>query len=149
MTLPDEKKPNDVSKSVVKGEKWGVMPENNFGYASDDERRAHRGLEDWEMVENTQQSQKSVPKWFIAVIAAVLLIAIGLSFPFWGDRVGYEREWFDAGMGVAILYLLVFGTFVYFMVTRYSPDVDGSDESESNVESDELQSNYDATRNQK
>ena len=58
----------------------------------------------------------------------MLLIAIGLSFPFWGDRPGYERQWVDWGFGVAILYLLVFGGFVYLMVNKYSPSVDGSED---------------------
>ena len=111
----------------IKDKKWGEIPEDNFGYASDEERRLKRGLEDWELVEKIPQSQKGVPKWFIAVIVAVLLVAIGLSFPFWGDRPGYEREWIDWGFGAAILYLLVFGGFVYVMVNVYSPSVDGSD----------------------
>ena len=111
----------------IKDKKWGESPEDNFGYASDEERRLKRGLEDWELVEKIPQSQKGVPKWFIAVIVAVLLVAIGLSFPFWGDRPGYEREWIDWGFGAAILYLLVFGGFVYVMVNVYSPSVDGSD----------------------
>ena len=111
--------------SEIKNERWGEIPEDNFGYKSDEERKAKRGLEDWELVENISASQKGVPKWFFAVIVAVLLVAIGLSFPFWGDRVGYEREWIDWGFGVALLYLLVFGGFVYFMVNKYSPSVDG------------------------
>lgn len=112
----------------IKEKKWGEIPEDNFGYASDEERRQKRGLEDWELVEKIPQSQKGVPKWFIAVIVAVLLIAIGLSFPFWGDRPGYERAWIDWGFGAAILYLLVFGGFVYIMVNVYSPSVDGSED---------------------
>ena len=112
----------------VTDKKWGEIPDDNFGYATDEERRSKRGLEDWEMVEKIPQSQKNVPKWFIAVIAAVLLVAIGLSFPFWGDRPGYEREWINWGFGAAILYLLVFGGFVYLMVNKYSPSVDGSED---------------------
>ncbi len=117
--------------SAVKNESWGEIPEDNFGYKTDEERKAKRGLEDWELVENVPDSQKGVPKWFIAVIVAVLLVAIGLSFPFWGDRPGYEREWIDWGFGAALLYLAVFGGFVYFMVNKYSSSVDGtSDETD-------------------
>lgn len=112
----------------VKEKKWGEIPDDNFGYASDEERRNKRGLEDWELVEKVPQSQKAVPKWFIAVVVAVLLVAIGLSFPFWGDRPGYEREWINGGFGAALLYLLVFGAFVYFMVNAYSPNVDGNED---------------------
>ena len=124
---------NPVAYEEVKEDKWGELPEDNYGYASTDERRAKRGMEDWEMVENVPKSQKGVPIWFLAVIVAVLLVAIGLSFPFWGDRLGYERAWVDWGFGGAILYLIVFGGFVYFMVNRYSPSVDRM-EDESGVD---------------
>ena len=107
----------DISKDS--GE-WGEIPDSNFGYASDEERRAKRGLEDWELVDSVPDCQERVPPWFFAVIVAVLLVAIGLSFPFWGERPGYEKEsWLDWGFGVAILYLIVFGTFVYYMVAYY------------------------------
>lgn len=104
----------------IKNEKWGELPEDNFGYSSDEERRAKRGLEDWELLDSMPESQKPVPRWFFGIIIAVLLVAIGLSFPFWGDRPGYEREWINWGFGAAILYAAVFGTFVYFMVNFYS-----------------------------
>lgn len=103
----------------VKNASWGEIPEDNFGYASDEERRAKRGLEDWELVEKIPESQQGVPRWFLGIVVVVLLIAIGLSFPFWGDRPGYEREWINWGFGAAILYIAVFGTFVYFMVNFY------------------------------
>lgn len=122
---------NTVAFEKVKENKWGKLPDDNFGYASDDERRAKRGMEDWEMVEHLPKSQKGVPRWFLAVIVAVLLVAIGLSFPFWGDRPGYERAWVDWGFGAAILYLIVFGAFVYFMVNHYSPSVDGMEVDET------------------
>lgn len=124
--MKDDEQKKDLG-SVDQNE-WGELPKDNFGYDSDEERRAKRGLEDWELVEKIPQSQKGVPKWFFAVIVAVLLVAIGLSFPFWGDRPGYERAWVDWGFGAAILYLLVFGGFVYFMVNKYSPSVDGSED---------------------
>lgn len=98
---------------------WGAQPQDHFGYASDEERRARRGLEDWELTESMPESQRRVPPWFFAVIAVVLLVAIGLSFPFWGDRPGYEREWINWGFGAALLYILVAGIFVYFMVNLY------------------------------
>lgn len=98
---------------------WGEKPQDHFGYASDEERLAKRGLEDWELVNSIPESQKPVPKWFIGVVLMVLLVAIGLSFPFWGDRVGYEREWVNWGFAVALVYIGVAATFVYFMVRLY------------------------------
>lgn len=113
---------DEAAKPVesVKNGKWGELPEDNFGYASDEERRAKRGLEDWELLDSMPESQKPVPRWFYGIVVAVLLVAVGLSFPFWGDRPGYEREWINWGFGAAILYAAVFGTFVYFMVNLYS-----------------------------
>ncbi len=113
---------------------WGEEHPEHFGYASDEERRAMRGLEDWELVEKIPESQRKVPYWFIAVIVVVTLVAVGLSLPFWGDRPGYERVWFDWGFVarpgearawfdwgfVAALVWIVAGfTFVYYMANMY------------------------------
>ena len=119
MSEQDKEDPQEIED--VEKQQWGKLPEDNFGYASDEERREKRGLEDWEMVENIPEYQGRVPRWFYAVIAVVLLVAIGLSFPFWGLRPGDDRPWFDWGFGVALLYIAVFGTFVAIMVAASSP----------------------------
>ena len=62
---------------------WGTQSQDHLGYESEEERKAKRGLEDWELVEKMPESQKPVPYWFFAVVAVVLLVAIGLAFPFW------------------------------------------------------------------
>ncbi len=98
---------------------WGRQAADHFGYASDEDRKAKRGLEDWELVEKIPESQKPVPYWFYAVIAVVVLVAVGLSFPFWGVRPGQERSWLDWGFAVALVYLAVAGYFVHFMVRLY------------------------------
>ncbi len=118
-------KEKQAPPKAIKETKWGELPADNFGYASDEERRAKRGLEDWELVDKIPDSQQPVPRWFFGIIIAVLLVAVGLSFPFWGDREGYEREWIDWGFGAALLYVAVFGTFVYFMVNFYGSKVAG------------------------
>ncbi len=104
---------------------WGEKPEDHFGYASEEERLAKRGMEDWELVNSIPDSQKPVPKWFFGVILVVLLVAIGLSFPFWGDRAGYERDWVNWGFAVAIAYILGASIFVYFMVKMYGSKMVG------------------------
>jgi len=151
------KESNDSSSAEVKsvsgiekGE-WGEIPEDNFGYASDEERREKRGLEDWELVDKIPESQEGVPRWFFGIIFIVLLMAIGLSFPFWGDRPGYEREWINWGFGAAILYLAVFGTFVYFMVNFYGSKTAGrldSDKSAQKVNPQESEATSKNKRNQ-
>ncbi len=104
---------------------WGEAPQDHFGYASDEERRAKRGLEDWELVETIPESQKRVPYWFVAIIITVLLVAIGLSFPFWGNRPGQEREWFNWGFVAALFYIAAASALVYFMVGLYGSSSGG------------------------
>ena len=122
--MTEERKGNEPEMKPVQSQ-WGSLPEDNFGYASDEERRRLRGLEDWEMVNSIPDSQARVPPWFFAVVAVVLLVAIGLSFPFWGDRPGYERSWINWGFGAALLYILVFGGFVWVMVNFYGSKAAG------------------------
>ena len=127
----DEEKDKQVLSGV--DSQWGEKPEDHFGYASDEERMAKRGLEDWELVEKIPESQKGIPYWFLAVIVVVLLVAIGLSFPFWGNRPGQQREWFDWGFVAALFYIAAAGALVYYMVQLYGSSEGGrldSDEQE-------------------
>ncbi len=124
--MNDERsKPLSKDKLTSIDSQWGETPNDHFGYATDKERLAKRGMEDWEMLESIPDSQRGIPKWFIGVVVMVLLVAIGLSFPFWGDRPGYERNWIDWGFGIAILYLAVGSTFVWFMVRLYGSKLGG------------------------
>jgi hypothetical protein len=113
---------------------WGQPDENHFGYASDEERRAKRGLEDWELVETIPESQRGVPFWFVGIIITVLLVAIGLSFPFWGNRPGVERDWFDWGFVAALFYIAAASALVYFMVNLYGSTTGGKLESDKSQE---------------
>ena len=101
---------------------WGSNPDDHFGYASEEERLARRGMEDWELVTKIPASQRRVPYWFIAVVVIVLLVAIGLGFPFWGQRPGAKVEWFNWGFVAAIFYVAGAGTFVYFMTNLYGSE---------------------------
>jgi hypothetical protein len=120
---------------------WGKQDKNNFGYASEEERLERRGLEDWEIVEKPQESQPTTPYWFIAVVVIVLLVGVGLSFPFWGLRPGVEVVWTDwvkdPGFLGAIAYVAVAGLFVRYMTNLYgtssgdSSDPDEEEKSEN------------------
>ncbi len=61
-------------------DEWGAKPDDNFGYASEEERRATRGLEDWEMLDQMSDSQPGVFAWFHtvagSVVAGVIVFAI-------------------------------------------------------------------------
>jgi hypothetical protein len=98
---------------------WGEADTQHFGYESEEERKTKRGLEDWELVEKIPESQRPVPYWFFAIIGVVLLVAIGLSFPFWGRRPGDTRPWLDWGFLIALVYIAAAGSFVWFMVRMY------------------------------
>jgi len=87
MTAADDNSGANPSNLDSIDNQWGNQPEDNFGYASEEERRAHRGLEDWEMVERMSDPQPGVFPWFRAVIGSVivgvllfLLFAYGLDF---------------------------------------------------------------------
>jgi len=116
---------NDIGLSGVKESNWGEEKTDHFGYASDEERLAKRGMEDWELVEKIPDSQKGVPYWFGAIVIAVLLVAVGLSFPFWGNRPGYERDWVDWGFVAALFYISAAAALVYFMVQLYGSSEGG------------------------
>ena len=80
MTDTDKpEKPKRSSLNEVDSE-WGAKPDDNFGYASEEERRATRGLEDWEMVDKMSDSQPGVFAWFHSVIGAVItgIVIFGL-----------------------------------------------------------------------
>ncbi len=122
--------------SAVQSE-WGHQPEDHFGYGSDKERLSKRGMEDWELVEKIPASQRRVPYWFIAVVVIVLLVAVGLGFPFWGQRPGVKVQWFNWGFVAAIFYVAIAGTFVYFMVNLYGSDAAGRLDNDPGVASDD------------
>jgi hypothetical protein len=54
------------------GNQWGEQPEDNFGYATDEERRAKRGLEDWELLEGMSGSQPGLFAWLRTVVGSVV-----------------------------------------------------------------------------
>ena len=128
----DEEKDKPVLSGV--DSQWGEKPDDHFGYASDEERMAKRGLEDWELVEKIPESQKGIPYWFLAVIVVVLLVAIGLSFPFWGNRPGQVREWFDWGFVAALFYIAAAAALVYYMVQLYGSSEGGRLDSDKQEE---------------
>jgi len=109
---------------------WGEVPDDHYGYASDAERLELRGMDDWELVEHIPKSQKRIPTWFYAVILGVLIMAFGLSLPFWGDRPGHPRPWLTMGHVYALMYIIVAGSLVYFMTTLYGSERGGSLDSE-------------------
>jgi len=115
---------------------WGKTSKDNYGYASDEERLNKRGMDDWEMVEHIPESQKRVPKWFYAVIVGVLIVAFGLSLPFWGDRPDHARPWFTIGHLYAVLYFIVAFIFIFFMVNLYGSDRGGR--LDSDTEKDDI-----------
>jgi len=116
---------NQDNKTDLTNEKsqWGELRKDNFGYASNEERLEKRGMEDWELVEKIPESQLNVPYWFWAVVVIVLLVGVGLSFPFWGLRPGVVVKWTDwvkdPGFLGSLVYISLAGAFVWYMVNMY------------------------------
>lgn len=108
---------------------WGQPRKDNFGYATDEERLEKRGMEDWELVEKIPESQLNVPYWFWAVVVIVLLVGVGLSFPFWGLRPGVVVRWTDwvkdPGFLGSLVYIALAGLFVWYMVNMYGSAAGG------------------------
>ena len=116
---------------------WGKADADHFGYKSDEDRKSKRGLEDWELVEKIPESQKPVPYWFFAIVLVVLLVGVGLSFPFWGLRPGDEHAWLDWGYLVALGYIAIAGSFVWYMVRMYGSSRAGRLDSDAEKEQPE------------
>lgn len=130
---------NNKDKPLLPVKKeWGEIPSDHFGYDSDEDRLNKRGLEDWELVENIPKSQNHMPKWFIAIVFMVLLMAFGLTMPFWGDRPDAPRPWFTWGHVAALVYFGVGAVFISYMVNLYGSDSAGRLDSDPNKEEDEL-----------
>jgi hypothetical protein len=119
---------------------WGEHRKDNFGYASDEERLEKRGMEDWELVEKIPESQRNVPYWFMAVVVIVLLVGVGLSFPFWGLRPGVVVKWTDwvkdPGFLGSLVYITVSAIFVYYMVHMYGSSTGGRLDSDKEEQSE-------------
>jgi len=106
---------SDIPDAVKKTD-WGEGSNDNFGYKTDQERRDKRGLEDWEMVSSMEKSEVSIPYWFIALFVVLLVVAVGLTFPFWGNRPGYERPWYDDGIPLGIAWVVGMSVIIYYFV---------------------------------
>ena len=121
--------------------KWGEPRKDNFGYSSDQERLEKRGMEDWELVEKIPDSQQKVPYWFMAVVVIVLLVGVGLSFPFWGLRPGVVVNWVDwvkdPGFLGSLVYIAVAAAFVHYMVNMYGSKIGGRLDSDVEKQSED------------
>ena len=113
-TQPKRKIKKPKSPDAVNKPDWGET--SNYGYRSDDERKDRRGLEDWEMLESMEQSTVGIPFWFVAIFVVLLIVAVGLTFPFWGNRPGYERPWFDWGIPAGVAWVVVMSAVIYYFV---------------------------------
>lgn len=114
--MNDVKDNKHLSNTAVDEVGWGDMPEDNLGYKSKEDRLEKRGLEDWEMVEHMGESDQGIPYWFFAIFVVLLIIAVGLTFPFWGNRPGYERDWWDWGIPAGMAWVIIMSVVIYYFV---------------------------------
>lgn len=113
-TQPKRRIKKPKNPEAVDQPDWGEG--SDYGYRSDDERKDRRGLEDWEMLESMEQSEVGIPFWFVAIFVVLLIVAVGLTFPFWGNRPGYERDWFDWGIPAGVAWVVVMSAIIYYFV---------------------------------
>lgn len=116
MSEYNNKPKNSDNPGAAKETDWGEGSTDNFGYKTDQERRDKRGLEDWEMVTSMEKSEVSIPYWFIALFVVLLIVAVGLTFPFWGNRPGFERPWYDKGIPLGIAWVVGMSLIIYYFV---------------------------------
>lgn len=139
--MEDQDKKSELANEESR---WGEQRKDNFGYASDKERLEKRGMEDWELVEKIPESQRNVPYWFMAVVVIVLLVGVGLSFPFWGLRPGVVVKWTDwvkdPGFLGSLVYIAVAATFVYYMVYLYGSSAGGRLDSDKQKQNEKIES---------
>lgn len=112
--IPQKKKP---LVDPIKEVEWGEERGDHLGYKDVNDRIEKRGLEDWEMVEYmSEKSDHRIPYWFFALFFILLLVAIGLTFPFWGVRPGFERPWFDWGIPAGVAWGVTMAAVIYYLV---------------------------------
>lgn len=110
-------KPTPARPKPVEKVEWGVEPTDHLGYDSEEDRLNKRGLEDWELVEKMNEtSDHRIPYWFFAIFVVLLLVAVGLTLPFWGVRPGYERPWFDWGIPAGVAWVVFSSGLIYYIV---------------------------------
>lgn len=115
----DESAPDKGKKPVVPVNevRWGETRADHLGYKNESDRITKRGLEDWEMVEkSSENSDHSIPYWFFGLFVVLLVVATGLTFPFWGVRPGFERSWFDWGIPAGVAWVVVMSATIYYIV---------------------------------
>ena len=108
---------NSSPVKPVEETKWGEISSDHLGYDSEEDRLKNRGLEDWELVEKmSETSDHKIPYWFFAIFVVLLLVAVGLTLPFWGVRPGYERPWFDWGIPAGVGWVVFSSALIYYIV---------------------------------
>jgi len=100
--------------------KWFVFDKARGQIVSEEEKegRPKKGLEDWEMLQPRDEKPLRIPYWLIVSVAGLFITAVLLTFPFFGEREGYERSWFDSGLLVGVGYGVVILIAIYFLLRR-------------------------------
>lgn len=96
------------------------LDEENERLFGGDQSSDSRGMNTDDLLKSVEKDEHRIPKWFIAIIIMVLLVAYGLTLPFWGDRPDSPRPWFTWGHVAAFFYLVIAGGFVYMMTRLYA-----------------------------
>lgn len=115
MILAPPKKTKDKVLQPVKNAQWEIPPTEHYGYADDEERRAKRGLEDWEMVSNhtSNEIDPSTIKWVRITLASATIITVALYLFGIKIKPANEDHWLIGAYREEIFSVIFFFIFLY------------------------------------
>ena len=101
---------------AVKNGQWGKLPADHFGYASHAQRRAKRGLEEWEMVNDhlcEHSGNINNGRWtritlIVSTLATVLLYLYGVEI-----NPPHSQEWFVGAYREEVFVAVFFCVLLY------------------------------------
>lgn len=102
------------------------MDKKNEAHSNDDaknetkkeEHRPRKGLEDWEMLQTTEEPPLKIPYWLPIIIGGLLVFAIISTLPLLGVREGFERPWLDSGLFIGAGYGITSLVVIYLFMRK-------------------------------
>ena len=94
---------------------WERPPQDNYGYTSDDERRAKRGLEEWEMLGDHLPHEQGVNtrRWIHFTIWPALIITVVVYFLGVEIEPADEQQWYLDTFKEEIFAVIFFFVLLY------------------------------------
>ena len=111
-----DQRSQDKARATHTGEAWGSIPTDNYGYKDASERRAKRGLEDWEMVED-HVARNDVPpssrRWMLYSLLAASGVSVLILFYLLDTSPEDMNYWTSGHFSNGVFVLIFFFMVVY------------------------------------